>query len=166
VNEETGKAEVNDVCDYIILMCCEAGEKLNLLKLQKLLYYVQAWGLAFDGEPFFDGKFQAWVHGPVNRQIFDRFKDSKTLYSRVGIEDILPDFDPDTKFTAEHRHHIQSVLEVYASLGDSDLEAQTHSEDPWIQARGDCRPTQRCEAEISEETMGAFYKKRMEEAAK
>lgn len=156
--------KIDDVCDYIILMCRTADEGLNLLKLQKLLYYVQAWSLAFEGKPHFEGKFQAWVHGPVNRHIYDRFKDSKSLYSAVTEADMRPEFDPDLQLTAQDRLHIQSVLEVYASFGDSDLEAQTHAEDPWIQARGNCRPTERCETEISERLMEDFYKKRIQGA--
>ena len=79
---------INDVCDYIILQLSEAGEYLNNLKLHKLLYYVQAWHLAFYGERLFDGGFQAWIHGPVNREIYDRFKETKSLYSEVDENDI------------------------------------------------------------------------------
>lgn len=52
------------VCDYIICRVRMAEAGLNHLKLQKLMFYVQAWNLAFYGETLFCGKFQAWVHGP------------------------------------------------------------------------------------------------------
>ena len=39
--------DLNDVCDYIIVKLDDGGESLNLLKLQKLVFYVQAWHLAF-----------------------------------------------------------------------------------------------------------------------
>lgn len=153
-------ATVNQVCDYIILMCQTGGERLNLLKLQKLLYYVQAWSLAFSGKPLFDGKFQAWVHGPVNREIYDRFAATKTLYSAIDESDMTPDFDPDT-ISKEDRLHIDNVLEVYAPLSGSDLEAQAHNEEPWIEARKGFRPTQRCEKELDENLMAAYYQKRI-----
>jgi uncharacterized phage-associated protein len=151
---------INTVCDYIILMCRSGGEHLNLLKLQKLLYYAQAWNLAFFEKPLFDGKFQAWVHGPVNREIYDRFSNAKTLYSEVDVTDITPDFDPE-KIPEDVRLHINNVLEVYAPFSGSDLEAQAHDEEPWIIARGDCRPTQRCENELDERLMGEYYRKRL-----
>jgi uncharacterized phage-associated protein len=153
-------ATVNQVCDYIILMCRSGGERLNVLKLQKLLYYVQAWSLAFSGKPLFDGKFQAWVHGPVNREIYARFAGTKTLYSAIDESDITPNFDPNV-ISPEDRLHIDNVLEVYAPLSGSDLEAQAHGEEPWIDARKGCRPTQRCENELNEGLMAEFYQKRI-----
>lgn len=158
-------ATIDHVCDYVILMCDSAGERLNLLKLQKLLYYVQAWSLAFENKTLFDGKFQAWIHGPVNREIYDRFKDAKSLYSTVTEEDIRDGFDPDVHMTPSERLHVQNVLEVYAPLSDSELESQTHIEEPWIIARGKCRPTQRCETELDEGLMGIFYRARLKQTA-
>ncbi len=85
-------AKLLDVCDYIILQVTEAEESLNSLKLHKLLYYVQAWHLAFYGEPLFEGKFQAWIHGPVNKEIYRRFN-KRSLYDEIEQEDISEDFD-------------------------------------------------------------------------
>jgi len=48
---------------------------LSHLKLQKLLYYIQSWHLVFFDKKLFDDDFQAWVHGPVSRKIYDTFKD-------------------------------------------------------------------------------------------
>jgi len=111
-------------------MCCTWAENLNLLKLQKLLYYVQAWRLAFAEESLFDGKFEAWVHGPVNREIFTRFAGQKTLYSSVYQSDMRSGFNPETSLSADQRLHIDNVLEAYAKFSGSELEAQAHIEDP------------------------------------
>jgi uncharacterized phage-associated protein len=154
-------AHIDDVCDYIILQCRTGNADLNLLKLQKLLYYVQAWSLAFTGKTLFDGKFQAWVHGPVNRYIYDRFADTKSLYSAVEQTDMRPNFDPDQSLSSEERLHIDNVLEVYAPFSGSDLEAQAHTEEPWVRARTGYRPTQRCECELDEALMAEYYRKRV-----
>lgn len=153
-------ATINQVCDYIILACQEGGERLNLLKLQKLLYYAQAWNLAINEKPLFAGKFQAWVHGPVNREIYVRFAGAKSLYSAVDQTDMTEGFTLDN-ISPEDRQHIDNVLEVYAPFSGSDLEAQTHSEDPWIRARGACKPTERCETELDEAFMASYYKQRL-----
>jgi uncharacterized phage-associated protein len=153
-------ANIHQVCDYIILACQEGGERLNLLKLQKLLYYAQAWNLALNDKTLFAGKFQAWVHGPVNREIYDRFAGAKSLYSAVDKSDIPEGFSLEC-MSAEDRQHIDNVLEVYASFSGSDLEAQTHSEDPWIRARGTCKSTDRCETELDETFMASYYKQRL-----
>jgi len=38
---------------------------LTAMKLQKLMYYAQAWNLVWDEEPIFNEDFQAWANGPV-----------------------------------------------------------------------------------------------------
>ena len=148
---------IDDACDYIILKLCEGGESLNHLKLQKLLYYAQAWHLAFNGgKPLFDGRFQAWVHGPVNRHIYDRFAGSKTLYSDVLESDMRTEFDLG-KLNNEACEHIDGVLEVYAKFSGTQLEDLTHREEPWIRAREGFRASQRCEREIDEQIMAHYY---------
>jgi uncharacterized phage-associated protein len=148
-------ADIDDVADYIIWKMNEASW-INVLKLQKLLYYVQAWMLAFENRRCFRGGFQAWVHGPVNRDIYDRFKDIKSMYSRVRPRDIREEFDPDKMHNAVVAH-IDAVLEAYGALSDDQLEDMTHSEEPWIEARGDCSPRERCENFIAETTMRDYY---------
>jgi uncharacterized phage-associated protein len=151
---------INDTCDYIIFKLKEANCGLNLLKLQKLLYYCQAWHLAIHNRPLFDGKFQAWVHGPVNRQIYDRFLTTKTLYSEMLKSDIRSEFSMDA--VTNERNHIEDVLEVYAPFRSSQLEALTHQELPWIEARSGYAPNERCENELDEETMRSYYAARLQ----
>jgi uncharacterized phage-associated protein len=147
---------INDACDYIIVKLKTGGLSLSVLKLQKLLYYVQAWSLALRHRRLFEGRFQAWVHGPVSREIYDRFLATKSLYSDVNADDVRPDFDLDA-LDPEERTHIDTVLDVYAKFHGSQLEDLTHNEEPWIEARKGYRPSERCENEINESTMERFY---------
>jgi len=151
---------INQVCDYIIVQVTEAGENLNLLKLQKLLYYTQAWHLAFYGKTAFDGKFQAWIHGPVNRTIYDRFSRNRSLYSEITEDDVQPGFDS-RKIPKPLRSHIDIVLETYAKFSGSQLEEISHRETPWQSARRGYRPSQRCEVVIDESVMKDYYKSRL-----
>ncbi len=152
--------DINDVCDYIIVKVTAAGESLNFLKLQKLVYYCQAWHLAIHKQPLFDGKFQAWIHGPVSRELFDRFKEEKSLYTEMDESDTRLGFDV-SGIVKSKRLFINDVLETYAGLSGTQLEEMSHSENPWIEARKGHRPTQRCEVEISETTMQKYYEKRL-----
>ena len=153
-------AQIHYICDYVLLRAETAEASMNLLKLQKLLYYVQAWHIAFESKPLFDGRFQAWVHGPVNRAIYDRFSASKSLYSTVGMESVTAGFDSNS-LADEERFHIDTVLESYLKFTGTQLEELTHREDPWIEARKGYEDFERCEVEISEETMGRFYAARL-----
>lgn len=152
--------DIHDVCDYIILKVSEAGAGLNNLKLQKLVYYCQAWHLAFYKSPLFYGKFQAWIHGPVSRELYDRFMSQKSLYSPIDNTDIRPRFNP-LSLSYAARGHIDTILETYAQFSGSQLEDMTHEEDPWIYARNGTHPAQRCENEIDEGVMANYYSMRI-----
>ncbi|MET4448667.1 putative phage-associated protein [Bradyrhizobium sp. GM2.2] len=154
---------IQDACDYIIVRLTEDGTYLNVLKLHKLLYYCQAWSLAFGRGPLFpQNSFQAWVHGPVARAIYDRFVQTKAMYSPVGLADVRQGFDPMGMGEAD-RAFINSVLEVYAPLSGDQLEEMTHREEPWIEARAGVSPSARCENMIRNETMQKFYAGRLQQ---
>jgi len=152
------------ISDYIINACkVEGNNSLNVLKHQKLLYYVQAWHLAFFGNDklAFDEDFAAWVHGPVNRTIYISYKNSHSIFSELNISDIQ-DIESLKSIDPKMVNHINSVLEVYASLSGSELEELSHRELPWLEAREGYGQYQRCVVDISRETMGNYYRKRLE----
>jgi len=151
---------VQDVCDYIIRSMTEAGESPSILKVQKLLYYCQSWHLAFESTPLFNGNFQAWVRGPVSRDVYDRFI-GKTMFASLGEGDIRMTFDA-TQIPKPARLLIDQVLEVYGKYSDTQLAELTHREKPWIEARGNLPAQARCTQVISETTMQATYAARIE----
>lgn len=154
---------VHDLADYIIVKLDEAKIGLSILKLQKLVYYAQAWRFALAEKSLFEGKFQAWVHGPVNRQLYDRFSVAHSMYDMLSLHDVKPDFDL-VAIPEEDRVHVDEILEAYARFSGPQLESMTHGEEPWIRARGDRKPSERCEVEIDEALMASFYKKLLAEA--
>ena len=152
---------INQIADFIIFrLTSEDVAGIPNLKLQKLLYYVQAWHLAFYQKPLFDGKFQAWIHGPVNREIYDRFKENKLLYSTLDCDDLL-DRNINETIDEKTQEHINNILESYARFSGTELEIMTHREDPWLEARKGFSPMERCENEISEQTMKSYYGNRL-----
>lgn len=154
---------INDIVDYVILRAYQEDDNSLLinLKLQKVMYYIQAWSLGIRKCVFFDGKFQAWIHGPVSISIYERFKDTKTLYSIINTTDVYNKsvFDSIKK---EDSDFIDFILENYMCFSGVELENMTHSELPWQEARIGFKPTERCAKEISEETMKSFYGKKWE----
>lgn len=152
---------INQISDYIILqMNADGDSDLTTLKLQKLLYYTQAWHLAFFDKPLFDGKFQAWVHGPVNRDVYDIYKHRKFTYSPIVMDDVV-DKEVESKLMPDDMLHVKNILDSYAKFSPSQLEFMTHQEDPWIQTRSGYLPYQRCENVIDEELMKSYYRKRL-----
>jgi uncharacterized phage-associated protein len=121
-------------------------------KLQKLCYYSQAWSYALKNRPIINDEFQAWVHGPVCPTLYDK-------YAGSGFEDIYPDaFAPRARFTADERELLESVLETYGASTGNALEVLTHSEPPWIIARGGLAPDKPCNRIIDPEDMKRYYR--------
>lgn len=152
--------DVNFVADYVILSL-NSDERFSLinLKLQKIMYYIQAWSLGINGEPMMNAKFEAWVHGPVCIELYDRFKENKNLYSFIEKDDVL-DSDSPSKIDFKDIEFIDYILENYAQYSGVQIEAMTHSEDPWINARKGFKPMERCHNEITEQAMKDYYGKK------
>lgn len=85
------------------------------------------------------------------------------LYSEVTPKDVPSEFKFDN-LTEDRREHIDSVLEAYGQFSGTELEVMTHREEPWIKARGDRRPSERCEDFISSNLMRDFYRARLQKA--
>jgi uncharacterized phage-associated protein len=151
---------IRDITDYILKQMEGAKYPVNPLKMQKLLYYAQAWHLAFHRKPLFEGAFQAWVHGPVNYEVFNRFRGSYGMYDPIGLKEIRADFSIDG-IPFEARMHVDSVLEAYGKFSAVELESLTHREEPWIAARQGLPEFAMCSSNIDESLMGSFYRRRL-----
>lgn len=135
---------------YIIVCCSGDGKGITNLKLQKLLYYAQAWKLALYGKPLFNDPIQAWVHGPVVPPVFREYRDFK--WAPLPVDHTRP--EPQREVCS----HVAEVLAAYGNFDASQLERLTHSEDPWRDARrglpGDMASTN----EINPEAMLKYYR--------
>lgn len=121
-------------------------------KLQKLCYYAQAWSYALKNKPIIDNEFQAWVHGPVCPALYRK-------YAGCGFEDIEPVArGAVTDFTPNERELLESVWETYGGCTGNALEALSHTEPPWIIARGGLAPHEPCTRAIDPEDMKRYYR--------
>lgn len=50
------------------------GKKMDNLRLNIMLYYVQGLSLAANNRPIFSDSIEAWKMGPVVREVYDRYK--------------------------------------------------------------------------------------------
>ena len=153
---------IHDIADYIILRVKSEDNNASLinLKLQKLLYYVQAWSYGINKKAMFSGEFEAWVHGPVNREIYNRFNPTKYLYSEINIDDCQ---NPGVVLSQEDAEFVDFILENYIKYSGAELERLTHNEKPWIVTRGELNVNERCEKIINPELMIEYYGKRWDE---
>lgn len=131
---------------------------MSHLKLQKLLYYCEAYHLAYFGDSIINENFQAWIHGPVCREVYNALKGRSILYSDISFDNASNPDEEIAVLTSSQINLISDVLATLSTWQDGELEAATHREQPWITARRGYMPADRCEVEISKEEMMHFYK--------
>lgn len=146
------------IADAIIEFCNRHGDPVTNLKLQKLLYYSQAWHLARFGTPLFPERLVAWVNGPAQPEIYSNF----TSFGHLPIDRGFGTWALPKKVAS----HIQDVMIAYGHLSAFDLERLACQEDPWKKARGGREPDAPSDTPISMDAMRAFYKSRLNEQKK
>ena len=144
-NLEMPKIQVFDVAAYIL----EKMGTMTTMKLQKLVYYSQAWSLVWDEKKLFEEDIEAWANGPVVKDLFDYHRGTYEISSMpIGNPRLL---------NQEQRDTIDAVLEYYGDKSAQWLIELTHMEDPWIQARKELPPLERGNKVISLDTIADYY---------
>lgn len=125
--ESERKSKIDLVVNYLLCKC----EDVTPLALQKLLYYVQGFCFAFTGENLFNDDCEAWVHGPVYKDIYYK-------YSHYQFDPIKPVcICSELPFMEVEKAVVDSVIRYFGCYSGKMLEKFTHSEKPWLETRGD-----------------------------
>lgn len=142
------------VARFFLAFANECGELMTNLKLNKLVYYTQAWHLALLDRPLFEEQIEAWVHGPVIPELYGEYK-------RYGYHPILEDnLDLESmrqQFNVAQQDLLGDIIEVYFPKSAYELEQLTHDEDPWILARNGLKPDVASHNVIEHGVMKRFY---------
>jgi uncharacterized phage-associated protein len=138
-------ARVHDVAAYIISKL----RSVDAMKLQKLLYYSQAWSLVWDEKPLFSAKVEAWANGPVVRTVF------KTYQGQYKVSRALE--GDKTALTEDERSTVDAVLNFYGGKDGFFLSELTHRERPWMDARTGLAPGEKSDREITKAAMRDYY---------
>ena len=137
-----------DVAAYIM----ERRGSMTAMKLQKLLYYSQAWSLVWDERPLFSAQIEAWANGPVVPSIYalhrGAFKLPRDFFDEEGDPSVL---------TQDQRDTVDAVLRHYGNKSSAWLSELTHREAPWKQARRGLRPGDRGAQTITHGAMAEYY---------
>ena len=129
-------------------------------KLQKMVYYAYAWFITLMNEDannienrLFNVSPQAWVHGPVFPNLYQKYKD-------YGYSDI-PAEEAEFNFNEDVEDVLNQVWEVYGKYNANELESLTHQELPWRNARTGCSPFSVCTNDISDKDIFECYSARL-----
>ena len=160
-----------DVARYVGLSSTTKGLSISPLKLQKLLYYIQAWFMVFYGRDntLFRDVPQAWVNGPVYPAIYHIYKnkaanmcdhlDSSVFYDGDALEGLAM-LTHALGLNADQFETVESVIMMYGKQSQNQLIWLTHSELPWASARHGLAPFEKSEREISLDMMYSYYLER------
>lgn len=130
-------------------------EAMTHKKLQKLCYYAKAWYLAINDENLITEPFEAWVHGAVQPELYQK-------YRAYGFQ-LIPMFSQDgIQLPEEFLDFAREIYESYGDYSGDELERINHQEAPWIKARKALKPWQSGNAVINENDMKEYYRSLMD----
>lgn len=142
----TGKYCITDIANWFL-----SKEPMTHKKLQKLCYYSQAWFYALKNCRLASTDFQAWVHGPVSPVLYEKFKTFG--YSTIQLSNAIG-----SNISSEDQEFLEDIWETYGSYTGNALEALSHTELPWKEARRGYDPNERCTVAISPDSMKNYYR--------
>jgi uncharacterized phage-associated protein len=139
------QVSVFDVAAYIL----DKLGTISAMKLQKLVYYCQAWSLVWDESPLFYEHIEAWTNGPVVRELFEYHR-GEFLVKMIPIG--VP-----ARLNAIQKETIDAVLKYYGPMTAQQLIEISHLEKPWRQARVGIAVDERGANRITYESMTEYY---------
>lgn len=117
--------DVNDVADFYIDLYRETEDPMTNIRINKFLYFAQAWHLAFFDEPLFSDDFQAWKRGPVIPSIYHKYKGPVEPITSVSN----PEYNK--MFSGDQINLLIAVAKKYERFSNQALVGITHMSGPW-----------------------------------
>lgn len=108
----------------------EQGERIDEMRLHKLMYFAQRESLIVKNEPLFEGEFQGWRFGPVLPQLRETYQKNAFDAGVTGEE------------LGEEKALIDAVIDEYADRDSWSLSRLTHGEISWKRSRKGVAPSQ------------------------
>lgn len=137
-----------DIAKKILVKGTENEDYISNMKLQKLLYYMQGFYLAYFDKPMFEESIEAWMYGPVVPVVYEAYKEN----GNKGIEfkgEVI------TFETTREENLFNEVFRIYSKYSATGLMEMTHNETPWKSTNTGVGNV------ISTEVLKQYFKKRI-----
>lgn len=131
-----------DISQYVINKSVTDNIPINNLKLQKLLYYIQAATLIQTGHPCFSDSIIAWQFGPAIPSVYKIYREyglsgipwqeapTHIVFDKAQMR-IIKQADQ-INLSAKDRHIVNRVITSYANVNDPmEVARKTCQENPW-----------------------------------
>lgn len=135
---------VLDVCRYVINYSNDKDYGISNLKLQKVLYFIQAYFLISTPEQCFRERIEAWDFGPVVPEAYREYKQfgssnipNVSYYVEMNFDDFWK--SKVKKYRSEvildgDKKRIEAVVDRFSDHSATDLVEITHNQAPWMDA--------------------------------
>lgn len=141
------RSKMDAVVDYLLSGCRD----ITPLSLQKVLYYVQGFHFAFYRSFLFAEECEAWVHGPVYPEIYDHYK----CYCFAPIDKVNE--SDGSLLSLEEKILLDNIIRHVCCYSGKTLESFTHTETPWVTARGVLSAGVNSDVTIPKEAIGKYF---------
>lgn len=116
--------DILSVADYLYKYYFEiTNEKIDELKMHKLLYFIQRECIAMTGEPMFNDSFEGWIHGPVSTEVRLHFDQEHGIVAKTH------------EVNDTYKYIIQNVVYQYGNYASWYLRDLSHKEISWKNSR-------------------------------
>lgn len=142
VSLETAKYSALDIARFVINYSNRSNSPITNLKLQKLLYFIQAYFITKLNRPCFKDDIEAWSLGPVVPSVYHEFKNYGAGYIPYikayfdmshGSSSFMHVFNPDN-ISRSDQECIQTIVDNLSKYSASTLVTITHDQEPWKKA--------------------------------
>lgn len=135
---------VLDVCRHVINFSNDKDYGISNLKLQKVLYFIQAYFLISANKKCFNERIEAWDFGPVVPEAYREYKQFGS--GDIPTVSFVVDFDEeniwdskvqqykDDVIKIEDKSLIDAVVDKFSDYSATDLVSITHRQAPWKEA--------------------------------
>ncbi len=131
-----------DIARYVVNYVNSNNDSISNLKLQKILYYIQAAFLVENGTGCFNDAILCWRHGPVIKNVYDEFNqygDQNIPYqgrrNKFTIQNgrlaIIEEKFSNDMICQEDKERINKVVNSLMPYDPWFLVDRTHEEEPW-----------------------------------
>ena len=128
----------------------ESEDYMTNLRLNKLMYFAQAWSLVLRQKPLFSESIEAWTFGPVIPSIYHKYKG----YGKAQITTVDPSFRL-SMLDAEEQRLLFATMAYYGEYSTHGLVDLSHEDgSPWVRACGASNTV------IHPDDMKAFFSKK------
>ncbi len=127
-------ATIEQVADYFIDTSIKWNEDyVTNLRLQKLVYYAQAWFIQRHNKPLFEDDILKYPYGPVSDKLYKKY----AIYGDKPIITTSPSYSV-SAFTAEELETLNDVMYEYGKLSTPALVKRSHRQcEPWFKVQAD-----------------------------